>query len=115
MSSIKFDPNTQNKDVGIVLTKVRRVTMATADIELPEFATFLKVKSAGILLWYCEDTKEYNEIELEAGEFILTPVTRLVYQHDFGDGRGTITASAGDIFWGVTAGTIGGQVAKSLQ
>jgi hypothetical protein len=113
MASLQFDANTQNKDVGIVLTKTRIVTMATADIELPEVATFLKVSVAGILLWYFEDSKETNVILLEAGEFILTPATRIVYQATI-DGV-PYTTSPGQITWGVTSGIIGGALAKNAQ
>ena len=111
MSSLEFDPNTQNNDVGIVLTKTRIVTMATADIVLPEVATYLKVTTAGTLIWYSEDSKETNVIILEAGEFIITPCTKIVYQATIDSVL--YTTAPGQIIWGVMAANIGGALVKN--
>ena len=73
----------------------------------------MTVSVAGILLWYFEDSKETNVIPLEAGEFILTPATRIVYQATI-DGV-PYTTVPGQITWGITAGTIGGALVKNAQ
>lgn len=114
MSSTKFDTNTQNDDVGILLTKVRELVFAGgSDFTLPETATYLKASSAGKIVWYFSETDETSVLTLEAGEFIMTPFDKILDSATIDSVLQTTTANV--FYWGVTSGTVGGEIAKRLK
>jgi hypothetical protein len=119
MSSIQLDTNTQNKDVGIVLTECVPFELpGTSDVQLAHTYNFIKTTVASTIIWYFSETDQYNVITLEAGEFILTPFDKIIYTHTF-DKAGTptpyTTTASVEYFIGVTSGIIGGDAAKARQ
>ena len=69
MTTNKLNPNTPNNEVGLCITRSRRVKL---DIPFGELAVWLKAGTAGDVVWYNDETKETGIWNLEAGE--MTPL-----------------------------------------
>lgn len=70
MAAQRPDTNTPNNDIGLYIGKSRKVPFTTALIQLPEFANWLKPKSAGTIVWKNTATDETSVTDFEAGEML---------------------------------------------
>lgn len=65
MGAQKFNPHTNNNEIGVNFVKSRNVTL---DQDFGEMATWIKATTAGIVVWYNKEAEETNVITFTAGE-----------------------------------------------
>jgi len=94
MSAFKFNPMTPNNEIGIYFVKSRPVVI---DIPFGEMATWIKIGTAGTIVWYNSELDETSVIVAELGE-ILPLVCDQILSSATIDGTPYTTTSSG-MYW----------------
>ena len=102
MTADKLNSDTPNNEVGLCLTKTRRIVIGQY---FGELATVIKCTTAGTIVWYNRQLKEIGVWYLEAGECVVVACTEILVSGTV-DGI-TETTTAGGLFWGTMASRIG--------
>lgn len=102
MTADKFNSETPNNEIGLCMTKTRRVVI---NKNFGELAIVIKCTTAGTVVWFNSQLKEYGVWYLEAGEAFLAACDTIVTSATI-DGI-LETTTAGGLFWGTCTSRIG--------
>jgi hypothetical protein len=89
MSKNKLDPNIDNNNIGLYITRSGLITL---DQTFPEPATFIKCTGAGIVAYQNELTGNSGILPFEAGEMIQIACTKIT----------TAGTTATGLYWATT-------------
>lgn len=108
MALHKFNPTTQNNEIGLTIGKSRRVII---NKPFGERANWIQAGTGGLLVYKNLEADETSVILMETGQLLAIACDVILTSAfiDHGEGPVEETTTASDLFWAATPANLGKQ------